>query len=79
MYDFSSDTNPPREENKVFKLTILNTNIRPICPKINSVVEAFEELEAGFGVFTETWLSDGSDLEKKLDDLREGSALVPSP
>ena len=56
-------------------MTIINTNVRSICPKINSVVECFEELDATFGIFTETWLSDGEGLTEKIDDLREGAGL----
>ena len=56
-------------------MTIINTNTRSICPIINSVVEAFDELEASFGVFTETWLSDGPELQDKIDDLSHGSGI----
>ena len=56
-------------------MTIINTNTRSISPKINSVVEAFNELDASFGIFTETWLSDGPDLVSKMDDLIHGSGI----
>ena len=64
-----------REKNG-FNMTLINTNVRSICPKIDSVVESFEELDATFGVFTETWLSDGPELVDKLDDLRMGAGLA---
>ena len=63
------------EKKDGFNMTIINTNVRSICPKIDSVVETFEELDAVFGIFTETWLSDGPELVDKLDDLREGAGL----
>ena len=63
------------KEKHGLNMTIINTNVRSICPKINSVIESFEELEATFGIFTETWLSDGPDLTRQLDDLREGEGL----
>ena len=56
-------------------MTIINTNVRSICPKINSVVEVFEELGVVFGVFTETWLTDGEDFQSKADDLSSGSGI----
>ena len=38
-------------ENKT-KITFLNTNARSLCPKIESLIDCFGELEAAFGVVT---------------------------
>ena len=39
-----------------FNVTLINTNVRSLCPKINSLVECMKEVDAAFGVLTETWL-----------------------
>ena len=39
------------------------------------MVECFDEVDAAFGVLTETWLTDGTDLQDKLDDLSAGSGI----
>ena len=56
-------------------MTLINTNLRSLCPKVNSLVECFEELDAAFRVLTETWLTDGEELQDKLDDLSAGSGI----
>ena len=61
--------------NAGFNVTLINTNVRSICPKVNSLVECLDEVDAAFGVITETWLSDGDGLQEKLDDLSAGSGL----
>ena len=49
--------------------------MRSICPKVNSLVECLDELDAAFGVLTEMWLTDGPGLQDKKDDLSAGSGL----
>ena len=61
--------------NKGLQLTLINTNARSLCPKINSLIDCFDETGASVGVVTETWLSDGWDLEEDVDDLMAGSGL----
>ena len=73
--DECDDDGPVEIRKDGLNLTIINTNVRSICPEINSVVECFEELNASFGIFIETWLTDGDALEKDLDDLSLGSGL----
>ena len=34
-----------------------------------SMLDCFEELEAGIGVVTETWLKDGAGLDGSLEEL----------
>ena len=53
---------------------MINTNARSICPKIESLITCFEELEASFAVITETWLTDSVELDDNLADLK-GRAL----
>ena len=61
--------------NAGFNVTLINTNVRSICPKINSLIECLDEVDAAFGVITETWLTNGEDLQDKKDDLSAGSGL----
>ena len=69
------DCESEKKRNAGFNVTLINTNVRSICPKVNSLVECLDEVEAAFGVITETWLSDGDGLQEKLDDLSAGSGL----
>ena len=54
----------------VNKLTIINTNARSLCPKINFLVDCFGEMDAGIG-----WLADGSSLNEDVEDLAKGAGL----
>ena len=60
---------PQKERGSFTDFTIINTNARLICPKINSLLDAIEELEAVVAVITETWLLDGETLEDDKQDL----------
>ena len=57
------------------KLSIINTNARSLCPKITSLIDCIDELEASVAVVTETWLADGEPLEKDVSDLACGAGL----
>ena len=65
------------EENKNdgTKINIINTNARSLCPKIESLINCFEELDVTIGVVTETWLADGASLDRDLQDLAKGAGL----
>ena len=39
-------------QNKV-NVTVINTNARSLCPKINSLIDCFTDLNATIGVITE--------------------------
>ena len=55
--------------------TIINTNARSLCPKVNSLVDCFEEVGADIGIITETWMSDGEGLEDDILNFELGSGL----
>ena len=38
---------------KKTSLTIINTNARSLCPKIESLIDLYEELEVDIGIVTE--------------------------
>ena len=57
------------------KKPILNTNDRSLCPKIESLIDCFDEMEGTIGVITETWLADGDKLKQDIDDLANGAGL----
>ena len=70
---FINDEPPLKGSDGVFK--IINTNASSLCPKINSLVDCFEETGASIGVVTETWLSDGDSLQEDLDNLLHGTGV----
>ena len=57
------------------QITILNTNARSLCPKIESMINCFDEMSSTVGVITETWLADGDSLWKDIDDLAAGAGI----
>ena len=70
--------NEPVEENNKHLITpinIINTNARSLCPKIDSLIDCFEELDVTLGIVTETWLADGVSLDKDVQDLARGAGL----
>ena len=62
-------------ENKHERIVFLNTNARSLCPKFESMLDNFNELECCFGVVTETWMRDGKQLEDQLQDVQDGHGL----
>ena len=62
-------------ENKDVDFNILNTNARSLRPKINSLIDCINEMSATFVVITETWFSDGTDLELETENLLLGHAI----
>ena len=54
---------------------IMNTNARSLCPKVDSFIDNFNELEASLAVITETWMNPNADLERDLDDLALGAGI----
>ena len=55
--------------------TIINTNAPSLCPKINSLIDCIEEMEASLAVITETWSADGQHLDDDRQDLFLGADL----
>ena len=73
---FNYETPPTRRMDIIqngFK--IINTKARSLCPKINSLVDCFEETGADIGTITEMWLSNGETLEEDVQDLFHGTGL----
>ena len=64
-----------KTDNSLTRLLFLNTNARSLCPKIESLLDCFEEMNASVGIVTETWLSDGQSLDDDLADLEHGAGL----
>ena len=60
---------------KKTNLTIINTNARSLCPKIDSLVDCFDELEVDIAVVTETWLKDGPELVHDLAELEQAAGI----
>ena len=51
------------------------TNARSLSPKIASLHTAFDEHKLDFAIITESWLKDGSVLERDVIDLEYGTRL----
>ena len=60
---------------KYKQIACLTTNARSLLPKIDSLIDYFDELSASFAVVCETWLVDGEKLGDDLLDLEESSDL----
>ena len=52
---------------------IMNTNACSFCPKVDSFIEPFDELEVSLAVITETWTNPESDLDRDLEGLSMGA------
>ena len=65
------------EENKTLSvpINIVNTNARSLCPKIDSLIDCFEELDVTLGIVTKIWLPDGTSLNQDVQDLAKGAGL----
>ena len=57
------------------QISVINTNARSLCPKIDSLIDCFDELDVTIGVVTETWLASGESLDKDVKDLTMGTGL----
>ena len=42
---------------------IINTNARSLCPKAQSFIDCFTELDVNLATVTETWFGDSPDLQ----------------
>ena len=52
---------------------LISTNARSLTPKIESLVEYLNELEASIAFLTETWFSDSPELELDIADFEKGT------
>ena len=67
---------PDREnDNKDFSYNVLLTNARSLSPKIESLHTFFEEHRLDVAMITESWLKDGSTLDRDVIDLEHGTNL----
>ena len=57
------------DSDKFIQFTVINTNARSLCPKINSLIDCCDEMKADIAIVTETWLADGEGLEEDQEDL----------
>ena len=69
----------PYAENKTSRdddFIIINTNAQSLCPKVNSFIDCFNELDAQLAIVTETWFGDSPRLEQDLDDLLYATGIA---
>ena len=65
----------PDDTDENVEITVINTNARSLCPKINSLIDCWDELKSDVGIVTETWLADGEGLEEDREDLVQCAGL----
>ena len=70
-----SDVEENIEESNKPNINIINTNARSLCPKIDSLIDCFDEMDTTLGIVTETWLADGDSLDRDVRDLAKGAGL----
>ena len=72
----SETSSQPETNNKTVKpITIITTNARSLCPKIDSLVDCMEEMDSAIGMIPETWLADSPSLGTDIDELRALTGL----
>ena len=64
-----------RNKEHITPINIVNTNARSLCPKIDSLIDCYEEMDITLGIVTETWLADGASLDRDVQDLASGAGL----
>ena len=57
------------------KFVAINTNARSLCPKVNSLLDCFTEMNVSVGIITETWLNEGSGLQEDVDHFVNGTGF----
>ena len=58
------------------EFTLINTNARSLCPKVNSLIDCCSELDCHLAVVTETWLGDSPSEAQDLEDLRLSTGIA---
>ena len=69
------DMNMQRGINPVHKFNVLLTNARSLSPKISSLHTCFAEHKIDVAMITESWLRDGTVLDRDIIDLEWGTNL----
>ena len=57
------------------QLNIINTNARSLRPKLSSFINCFMNLTLALAIVSETWLANGSGLEREAENLLLGHGL----
>ena len=76
--DIRTQSNDGINRHKYYKPCTVNvalTNARSLTPKIDSMVEAFEEMDLSLMLVSESWLKKGKALDKCLTDLEHADCL----
>ena len=66
---------PKKYRENFNKLNYAVTNSRSLIPKIDSVVNYFEEHSLSFMIVTETWLKRNTETDEILQELQNGAHL----
>ena len=56
-------------------MSIINTNARSLRPKIDSLLDVIEETDSSIAVVIETWMQDGDNIAREVEDLSLGAGV----
>ena len=71
----SEKTDTSAQAEKLKNLNFICANARSLGPKINSLIDYFDELDLAFAIISETWFKQGNGLENLTTDLKYGHGL----
>ena len=71
VYDELSDT-----IEKFNTMSFMYTNCRSLAPKIDSLIEMFDEIGLDFAILSETWLTSSKKIERNIQKLEDREDLV---
>ena len=74
-HSFNNENDKSRAKNGEQSFIAINTNAQSLCPKINSLVDCFEEVGADVGIVMESWLFDGRGLNEDDQNFVLGTGL----
>ena len=63
------------EKKILLNLNFIYTNARSIKPKIQSLYDAFNDLNLAFALITETWMKKGRKQDEAVDEATNGQGL----
>ena len=59
----------------MIKMNFALANARSLMPKLQSLIDYFDEYGLAFSVMTETWIQGGRETNKSINDMLDGSHI----
>ena len=73
---FECEQNKRLLNKKTSSFRYILSNARSLKPKIESLIDYFDELDLHLAIVTESWLKPGRELERNTRDLESGQRLA---